>query len=87
MTEKAFHNFKHNGIYLTFPNGNMLSTIWGDCVYNFDKFLDSDTAEIMILKAPDKLKKKIGKKYDFDGFVKEYLTMEEWLDVVKMLSK
>ena len=100
IKEKAFNNFKHNGIHLTFPNGNALSTIWGYCTYsdnhdmeigygdNYNKFFDSDTVEIMIQKAPDKLRKKIEKKYDFDGDnVKGYLTMEEWLDVVKMLSK
>jgi len=98
IKEKAFRNFKHNGIHLTFPNGNVLSTVWGYCTYsdnydmevdvdNFNKFLDSDTVEIMILKAPSRLRKKIDKKYDFDGDVKGYLTMEGWLDVVKMLSK
>ena len=100
IKEKAFRNFRHNGIHLTFPNGNALSTVWGYYTYsdnhdidggisvdNYDKFLDSDTVEIMILKASDKLRKKIEKKYDFDGSVKGYLTMEEWLDVVKMLSK
>jgi len=98
--EKAFRNFRSNGIHLTFPNGNALSTIWGYGSYsenhnmeggvgvdNYNNFLDSDTVEIMILKAPDKLRKKIEKKYDFDGSVKGYLTMKEWLDVVKMLSK
>ena len=100
IKKKAFRNFKHNGIHLTFPNGNTLSTIWGYCTYSdnydmdggvsvdkFDKFLDSDTVEIMIRQAPDKLKKKIEKKYDFEGNIKGYLTMEEWLEVVKMLSK
>ena len=96
--EKAFRNFRSNGIHLTFPNGNALSTVWGCSSYsdnhdmevdldNYNKFLDSNTVEIMILEAPDKLRKKIGKKYDFNGDVKGYLTMEEWLDVVKMLSK
>ena len=99
IKEKAFCNFRSNGIHLTFPNGNALSTIWGYCTYsdnhdmeigygdNYNKFLDSNTVEIMILEAPSRLKKKIEKKYDFEGSVKGYLTMEEWLDVVKMLSK
>jgi len=100
IKEKAFRNFRSNGIHLTFPNGNALSTVWGCGTYsdnydmdggisvdNFNKFLDSDTVEIMIIEAPDKLRKKIEKKYDFDGDVKGYLTMEEWLDVIKMLSK
>jgi len=98
IKEKAFCNFRSNGIHLTFPNGNALSTVWSCSSYsdnydmdfdldNYNKFLDSDTVEIMILKAPDKLKKKIEKKYDFDGDVKGYMTMQEWLDVIKMLSK
>lgn len=97
---KAFKNFKHNGIHLTFPNGNSLSTIWGYGSYSdsydilgatsddFKTFMESDTVEIMIIKAPEKLVKRIKRKYDFEGdSVKGYLTMSEWLDVVKMLSK
>lgn len=101
MREKAFNNWKHNAIHLTFPNGNSLSTIWGYLTYSdnhdfisgydddkFTRWLPSDTVEIMILEAPDKLRKKIEKKYDFGGdTVKGYLTMKEWLDIVKMLSK
>ena len=96
--EKAFSNWKHNGVHLTFPNGNALSTVWGYCTYSdnhgdysvdaFNKFMESDTVEIMILNAPEKLTKKIQRKYDFGGdSVKGYLTMTEWLDIVKMLSK
>jgi len=40
----------------------------------------------MILKAPSKLIKKIHKKYDGDGSVIGYVTMTQWLDIVKMLS-
>lgn len=92
--EKAFNNWKHNAIHLTFPNGNSLSTVWGYCNYcdnydveGFDTFMDSNTVEIMILNAPDKLRKKIEKKYDFGGnIVKGYVTMAQWLDIVKKLS-
>lgn len=37
--EKAFYNHKVNGIHLSFPNGNSLSTIWGIGSYseNHDK--------------------------------------------------
>jgi hypothetical protein len=105
IKEKAFNNWKHNAIHLTFPNGNKLSTIWGYCTYSdnhdrpdldrsinvslpFKTFMDSNTVEIMVLKAPDKLMKRIQKKYDFaDNSVCGYLTMKQWLDVVKMLSK
>ena len=41
MTENnaAFTNHKHNGVYLQFPNGNAISTIWGVGSYtdNHDK--------------------------------------------------
>ena len=100
--EKAFSNWQHNSVHLTFPNGNKLSTIWGcgsysenhslflnkDGINNYEKFLDSDTCEIMIMTAPDELIKKIHKKYNTsDDSVIGYLTMTQWLDIVKMLSK
>ena len=96
----AFNNLAHNKIHLTFPNGNAISTIWGYGSYSenqddssgdnygFSDFKQSDTVEIMILNAPDKLLNKIKRKYDFeDGSVKGYLTMTEWLEIIKMLSK
>lgn len=99
--EKAFNNWKHNGVHFTFPNGNSISTIWGSGTYSdnydsvfdlgldgFKTFMDSDTVEIMILKAPAKLTKKIQKKYDFeDDGVKGYLNITEWLDIVNLLAK
>jgi hypothetical protein len=99
MKNKAFNNWKHNAIHLTFPNGNSLSTTWGYGTYSdnydnwsdnvFRKFMSSDTVEVMILKAPEKLVKKIYKKYDENrnGNIIGFLTMEQWLEVVKMLSK
>ena len=97
MNYKSFRNWTQNKIQLTFPNGNRLSTIWGHCSYSdnydegwFDKFMDSDTCEVMVLKAPDRLVKKIHKKYDKEsdgGSVIGYLTMDKWLDIVRMLSK
>lgn len=105
MKEKAFNNWRHNAIHLTFPNGNSLSTTWGYGSYSeghnelnkersaislesaYHKFVQSDNVEIMILEAPEKLVKKIHKKFDFDDDVKGYVTMTEWLEIVKMLSK
>ncbi|MFA5990468.1 MAG: hypothetical protein WC803_12805 [Sphingomonas sp.] len=100
---KAFENTRHNIIHLWFPNGNGLSTIWGVGTYsdNYDidmkggnftdmysTFLGSDTAEIMILNAPEKLKLKIEKKFDSVGNgVIGRLTIKDWLYVVKELSK
>lgn len=31
--EKAFRNHRTNGVYLRFPNGNGLSTVWGSGTY------------------------------------------------------
>lgn len=54
----------------------------------FHTFMESDTCEIMILKAPDKLVKKIHKKYDFGGdTVKGYVTITEWLEILNLLAK
>ena len=76
MKEKAFNNFKHNGVHLSFPNGNMISTIWGRGSYsdNYDgtgdtggflndyqTFMESDTVEIMV-DCSDKLFKKLQKR-------------------------
>lgn len=98
--EKAFNNWKRNAIHLTFPNGNAISTTWAyltysdnnDMSYNsmdkFNEFMQSDTVEIMILNAPDKLVKKIQNKYDFeDDSVKGYLNITEWLEILNLLAK
>ena len=72
--EKAFNNWRHNSIHLTFPNGNVLSTVWGYLTYSdnhyfaeegdkFREFMQSDTVEISILEAPEETRKKIHKKY------------------------
>lgn len=71
--EKSFNNFKHNGLHLTFPNGNFISTIFGigsytenhDMYTKMEEFMDSNDVEIMF-DCGDKLKKKILKKYN-DG--------------------
>jgi hypothetical protein len=103
--EKAFNNWRHNSIHLTFPNGNAISTVWGYCTYSdnhnyditheynnpiepFETFMQSDTVEIMILNAPEKLLKKIKRKYDFEeDSVKGWVTMKEWLEIVNLLAK
>lgn len=95
--EKAFNNWSQNSIHLTFPNGNSISTIWGAMTYSdnynvfhsgsLNTFMDSDTVEIMILKAPKKLVEKIQKKYDFEGdTVKGYLTITEWLGILNLFA-
>jgi hypothetical protein len=41
---KAFVSHKTNGILLTFPNGNSLSTIWGAGSYseNYDRYSEDE---------------------------------------------
>lgn len=101
-TKKAFANPGHNILHLRFPNGNALSTIWTYESYteNFisyrdrdlidpkelNQFLSSDTVEIMILSAPEELKKKISEKIH-RGDPYHSVTMDEWLYIVKELSK
>jgi len=43
-TDKAFIAHKTNGINLTFPNGNSLSTIWGASSYseNHDRYMEDE---------------------------------------------
>lgn len=101
-TEKAFNNWKHNSIHLTFPNGNSISTTWSWGSYtengdsytrkldkfnnDFNKFEQSNDVEIMILQAPEKLLKKIKKKYGYVS-VKGHVTITEWLEILNLLNK
>lgn len=101
-TEKAFENIKHNALHLNFPNGNKLSTIWGRGSYTdnhdftFDEsgnikdfwtFIGSNNVEIMFT-CDKKLEKKILKKFnDGDDQPIGYLTILQWVEIVKMLSK
>ena len=99
--EKAFVNVKHNGIHFWFPHGNGISTVWGTGTYSenhdyregkipfgYNTFLESNNVEIMILKCPNKLLKKIEKKYN-DGSQQPigYLNIKKWLEIINMLSK
>ena len=95
--EKAFNQHRLNGFSMYLPNGNWISTVWGDGTYsdNHNYFeagtwnetkLSSDTVEIMI-KCPEKLLEKIHKKYDGDGQIIGYLTFSQWLEIIKLLSK
>ena len=97
MTEKAFNNFRHNGIHLNFPNGNQVSTIWGSGSYSenydiwqpkdFGTFMESETAEIMVTCSP-KLLKKLAKKFNNDsGGVFGYLSITDWIYIVNLVAK
>ncbi len=64
---KAFFNRRANALHFTFPNGNKLSVTWAEGTYcdnydrtdSWDAFLDSDTAEIMLLNAGEKARKSV----------------------------
>ncbi len=101
--EKAFHGWRAGRFHLNFPNGNQISTVWGSGTYsdNHDDSQDSDfllgrqknspvfdssTVEIMFT-APDKLTKKILKKYsDGSGQPIGYLPQDKWLEIVNLLA-
>ena len=104
MNKKAFTQHRNNGVHLTFPNGNSLSTIWGrgsysenhnyttgDVIKDFSEPIKegSDTVEIMITHAPDKLIERIHKKLspNSEDSVIGYLSMPDWLWAVNQLAK
>lgn len=100
--KKAFSNWRGGAFYLNFPNGNGLSTTfaagsysenYGSHDYNtwkgFSKgAIESNTVEVMI-DCPDKLHKKLHKKYSGDGdnTVLGYLDQKQWLEIVVALAK
>ena len=93
---KSFQSHKDNGVFLQFPNGNGISTIWGKYTYSdnkdidyntpFETRLDSNTAEILI-KCSDKLHKRIHKKYNGDGNIIGFLNIKQWLEILNLLEK
>lgn len=101
---RAFSNHKINGVRLTFPNGNAISTVWGRGTYSDNHDFDSgdvlkdymqpiergsNTAEIMILNAPDKLIEKIYKHQNTssDNGVIGHISITDWLWIVNQLAK
>lgn len=98
--EKAFYGWEVARFHLNFPNGNYLSTIWGAGTYSDEHDRDifgtlredrpvfnSNTVEVMFT-CPDKLKKKILKKYnDGDSDPIGYLTLPQWIEIVNLLNK
>jgi hypothetical protein len=91
---KAFNNPMYNHIYITFPNGNRISCMWGIGSYTenatgrYENFMKSETCEIKIMSAPEKLIKKIQKKYgDPTDSVIGYVTVTQWLEILNMLRR
>ena len=80
MKEKAFHSWRVGRFHLNFPNGNQISTVFGDGTYsdNHDSNAETDyllkrTAEMPVFDSQTveimfscgkKLEKKILKKYN-----------------------
>jgi len=95
--DKAFINHKANGVFLTFPNGNSLSTVWGFgnyCEnYNHGDFEKTNNGSNDCEIYPDADEKTLNKIKSFlpqykDNYpVAGYVTMSEWLKVIKILSK
>jgi hypothetical protein len=98
---KSFTIHRDNGVFLQFPNGNSISTIWGYGSYteNYNKnengtmesrfrnFPDgSNDVEVMI-SCPDKLHKAIQKKFRGDGSVIGHLTIDDWMYIINRLYK
>lgn len=93
-------NHRNHGVYIEFANGNNISTIWGVGSYgsnyyypeegklDFSAIPDDQPAETVevLFNCGDKLKKRLHKKFDGDGQVIGYLTIEQWLYVVSALA-
>lgn len=97
--EKAFSTPKFNGLHLRFPNGNMISTIWGvgsySENYDIDGFKDftklyesntpSNTVEVMV-DCSDELFKKLQRRYKTSNTVFGHLNMKQWIKLVNDVS-
>jgi hypothetical protein len=101
MSKAAFTNHKHNGVFLEFPNGNSISTIWGVGSYSDNHDLDfnhfstllkqgSMTCEIMFKTTDDELRNRIfskcGQDPDDDGVI-GWVNITTWLWVLNQLAK
>lgn len=97
---KAFSNWSANRIHMTLPNGNHLSTVWGEGTYsdNYNErsvyppgdkgtFRSSDTVEIMF-DCPEKLRKKILKLFnEGDEMPVAYLSFDRLVKNFKYACK
>lgn len=95
MEEKSFYSWAKGRFHLNFLNGNTISCVFAGGTYSdeYDNdfrdapFYNSNTIEIMF-SCPDKLKKKILKKYnESDEDPIGYLTIDKWLEIVNLLAK
>ena len=103
IKSKAFTAHRPNGVYLQFPNGNALSTVWDVGTYsdnhehgnlfNMKTFNDrieegSDTVEVMP-HCGELVMKLLRAKFpdNDDGNIFTYLTFPQWLEMVNILNK
>jgi len=100
---KAFSNHLHNGVYLKFPNGNSISTIWcrgsysdnhdyttGDAIQDYKTLNDgSNNAEIYPFTDNQRLHKRIFQHFhaNSDETVIGYVNITDWLWVLNQLAK
>lgn len=94
---KSFGCHRINTFNLNFPNGNGISTVWGGGTYT-EKYPDDidwrgeepatykNNVEIMI-DCPEKLKKRISKYLKSDENPIGWISLDQWIKVVNMLSK
>jgi hypothetical protein len=96
---RAFSCHRKNGVYLKFPNGNAISTIWGVATYsqnhdgdfsNFEKQLDSMDCEIMPITEDKDLLEQIFQHFNRsskDDSVIGWVSITDWLWVLNQLAK
>jgi hypothetical protein len=93
----AFQNHRTNGVYLQFPNGNSISTIWGvgsytehhdDDFSEWEKKNDgSNSVEIMIHTDNERLYKRIYKRLKGgEDTVIGWVNITDWVWVVSQLA-
>ena len=92
------NNHKRNGVYIELSDEVKLSCVYGKSTYSDNRDLEGDyeeeappskTIEVMVT-APEKLHKKIFKKYEeFDtgDNILAYLPLNDYLQVVEMCRK
>jgi hypothetical protein len=97
--KSAFTNHRHNGVYLQFPNGNAISTIWGVGTYSdnhnksfndYSKLIESGSmaVEIMPITKNIRLLKRIFRKckQTMNDTVIGWVDITTWLWIINQLA-
>jgi len=100
-TNAAFTNHRHNGVYLQFPNGNAISTIWGVGSYSDNHNLSFEDYSTLIKKGSmsveimpitnnrhllNRILRKCGKNPDDDSVI-GWVDITTWLWILNQLAK